>query len=137
MSMGGARLKNGLTERYNRFVEEYLSNDNDATKAAITAGFSKNSAKQAATRLLNHPGIQKVLEKRRKDLAIKTDITREYVLNGLKQIFDFTDNDKTKIAAAVEINRMCGFNEPEKHLHEHAGTISTVLYLPDNKRDKK
>jgi len=136
MSLGGARLKNGLSERENKFAEIYLADkSNNATKAAIEAGYSETSARQTATTLLNRSHIKKYLDKRRAQLAIKTDITREYMLGGFRKIFDDeSEGTRNRIAAGIEINRMCGFNEPEKHLHEHTGQISTVLLLPANGR---
>lgn len=136
MSMGGARLKNGLTEKENKFAEFYLQSD-DGTDAAIMAGYSANSARQRATELLNRPTIKKVLDKRRAEIAIKTDITREYVLNGLKSIFDCADKDRDRISAACEINKMCGFNAPvksETDLTSGGKALSAVFYCPQEER---
>lgn len=138
MSMGGMRLKNGLTDKQDVFVKQYLSNGFDGIKAAIKAGYSEHTAKAQSSQLLAREPIKKVIDLERKRLANKLDVTREYVLKGLCEIFDNkAENSKTRISAAAEINKMCGFNEPEKHLHEHSGQISTVLLLPDNKRGTK
>ena len=46
-----------LTEKQKRFVEEYLI-DLNATQAAIRAGYSPNTAEQAASRMLSFVKVQ-------------------------------------------------------------------------------
>lgn len=133
MSIGGARLKNGLTERQDVFVKTYLSNGFNAEQAAIAADYAPKNARQRGTELLNNDRVKKVLDSERKRIANKFDVTREYILKGLCGIFDGSDNDKTRIAAASEINRMCGFNEPERKEINIQG-VSTVLLIPSNGR---
>lgn len=132
MSIGGARLKNGLTEQLNKFVEFYLES-NDATASVIKAGYAPGAARQRGTELLNRPAVKKVLDMRRSQLARKTDITREYVLDGLKDIFECADKDRDKISAACEINKMCGFNAPvksETDIKSGGKELSAVVYFP-------
>lgn len=46
-----------LTKRQQRFINAYLSNGFNATQAAITAGYSRDTARQQACRLLKHEAI--------------------------------------------------------------------------------
>lgn len=47
-----------LTKRQQRFINAYLSNGFNATRAAITAGYSRDTARQQACRLLKHKAIR-------------------------------------------------------------------------------
>jgi phage terminase small subunit len=50
-----------LTAKMMRFVEAYLANDGNGTKAAITAGYGQKSAHVTASRLLKLPKVQDAL----------------------------------------------------------------------------
>ena len=56
-------MEKKLTERQKRFVDEYLIGLN-ATQAAIRAGYSENTAEQAAKRLLTFVKIQNYIQER-------------------------------------------------------------------------
>lgn len=71
-----------LTQKQQRFVEEYVS-DCDAQNAAIRAGFSPQSARQAGKRLLRQPEIQAALLRRQAEIRERTAISKERVLREL------------------------------------------------------
>lgn len=77
----------GLTPKQKCFVGEYLV-DLSATQAAIRAGYSEKTAEQQGYRLLRNVqvagAVQKAMEKR----AERTDITQDYVLNGIKTLVE-------------------------------------------------
>ena len=50
-------MKKKLTDKQKIFVAEYLI-DQNATQAAIRAGFSENGARQAGSRLLSNVDIR-------------------------------------------------------------------------------
>jgi phage terminase small subunit len=50
-----------LTAKMLRFVEAYLANDGNGTRAAITAGYGQKSAHVTASRLLKLPKVQDAL----------------------------------------------------------------------------
>jgi len=84
-----------------KFVDEYLI-DLNATQAAIRAGYSIKTARSSASRLLTKDNIIKLLQKRRKAIQKKTEITQEKVIAEYAKIAflnpaDFFDeNDKLK-----------------------------------------
>jgi len=89
----------GLTEKQERFCQEYLIDLNGA-KAAIRAGYSERSAKEEASRLLTNDNVSKRLCTLRKPLAEKVGITQEMVLNefakiGFSNIQDYFNGDLT------------------------------------------
>lgn len=68
-----------LTDKQRRFVDEYLI-DLNATQAAIRAGYSGKTAAVIAAENLTKPNVAAYLAQRRKEIADKTAITPEVVL---------------------------------------------------------
>jgi phage terminase small subunit len=82
-----------LTQKQQRFVEEYLI-DLNATQAAIRAGYSKNSASEQAYDLLRKPQIEAaVAEQRAKQserCRVKADdVIAELVKIGFANLADY------------------------------------------------
>jgi phage terminase small subunit len=69
----------GLTQKQERFVEEYLI-DLNATQAAIRAGYSAKRADAIGFENLRKPEIAKVIARRRAELSGALEITQERVL---------------------------------------------------------
>lgn len=78
-------VANVLTARQQRFVEEYLV-DNNATQAAIRAGYSEKTAKQIGSRILTNVDIAAEIQARRAVVSEKLEITQERVLQELAAI---------------------------------------------------
>lgn len=102
-----------LTDKQKLFVFEYLI-DQNATQAAIRAGYSKKTAGVIGNENLKKPYIQAFLEKYQNNRAEKSGVLFETVINELKKI-GFVDinpdnirpNDKIK---ALEcISKLLGF----------------------------
>lgn len=74
-----------LTAKHRRFVTEYLK-DQNATQAAIRAGYSKKTAEVQGCRLLRNVQIRAAVDKALQTAAERVGITNEYVLNGLKEV---------------------------------------------------
>lgn len=74
-----------LTPKQEKFVAEYAI-DNNATQAAIRAGYSKKGANRAASHLLSNIVIQKAIERRRAKLVRKIDVKAENVIQELARI---------------------------------------------------
>jgi phage terminase small subunit len=68
-----------LNERQRRFVEEYLKDPN-GTQAAIRAGYSSKTARQAGARLLAHVDIRVAIARSREERAERTKIDADFVL---------------------------------------------------------
>jgi phage terminase small subunit len=62
-------------ERRQRFVERYLVNGNNAKEAAICAGISPASAKQAGCAMLKEPSVREALAARAKAVAEAAEMT--------------------------------------------------------------
>jgi len=74
---------NNLTEKQQRFCQEYLI-DLNGTQAAIRAGYSKKTADMQASRMLTKDKINDYLGGLRADIANSNKITVEKVLAGLQ-----------------------------------------------------
>ena len=114
-------IKKQLTGKQMRFCEEYVI-DNNATKAAIRAGYSKKTAGSVGSENLKKPEIQKQILRLQKEIAEKAEITRDGLLSELKKIgfinIDFDavpEKDKLvlKLKAIDTIARMLGLEHPD------------------------
>lgn len=74
-----------LTDKQQRFVEEYMI-DLNAAQAAIRAGYSVNTAKEIGCENLTKPNIQEAIQKRKIELSEATDITAKRVLEEYAKI---------------------------------------------------
>ena len=91
----------GLTDKQQRFVDEYLV-DLNATQAAIRAEYSKKTAEQMGYQLLQKTSVQKAIQEARAKQQERTQITADAVLKEYAKIafFDprklFQDNGQPK-----------------------------------------
>jgi phage terminase small subunit len=76
-----------LTPKQALFVKEYLV-DLNGTQAAIRCGYSPNSAIVQASRLLTNDNIKNSIQAGMDKRAKKTEITADYVLNGIKDTIE-------------------------------------------------
>ncbi len=74
-----------LTAKQERFCLEYVV-DFNATQAAIRAGYSEHTATEIAYENLRKPHISSRLAALQTEDATKTQLTREFVLEGLMDI---------------------------------------------------
>ncbi|MEI6092955.1 MAG: terminase small subunit [bacterium] len=87
-----------LTPKQKRFIDNYLISLN-ATDAAIKAEYSEKTARAIGCELLTKPNIQSEIEKRIKKIEDKTEITVEYVLNGLNTLAKTAKNEGVRLRA--------------------------------------
>jgi phage terminase small subunit len=71
-----------LTTKQDRFVEEYVI-DFNASRAAISAGYSEKTARSIASELLTKPDIRSAIKQHLDKLSTETFINREMILTGL------------------------------------------------------
>lgn len=60
--------------------------DLNANQAAIRAGYSKKTAKQQGHRLLTKVDVQAEIQKNVQARSERTELTQDYVINGLREI---------------------------------------------------
>lgn len=76
-----------LTEKQQRFIEEYLV-DMNATQAAIRAGYSEKTARQAGAECLSKPVIVAEITKAFAKRSKRTEVTADYVLANLVEVVE-------------------------------------------------
>lgn len=113
-----------FTARQERFIVEYVASGN-ATRSAIAAGYSENSAHATGHDLLKKPEIVEEIARRKSAIESKVlkkfEVTREWIVQELAKlarsnmadftafdddgnpVLDFSDVDRDKMAAVREI----------------------------------
>lgn len=81
--------KAAVASRLSKFIEVYLSNNQNGTDAAISAGFSPRTAASQASRLLRNVKVQEKLNARRQELLDKFELNTDAVLRELARISYF------------------------------------------------
>ena len=89
-----------LTPKQRRFVNEYCVDEN-ATQAAIRAGYSENGAGQQAHLLLKNIEIQEAIAERMEEVAVAASITPEWVVAQWAKIATADPN------GLVQVRRTC------------------------------
>jgi phage terminase small subunit len=116
------------------FVTEYLKNGNNATQAAISAGYSEKTAYSQGSRLLKSVEVQQYLNKTEQNLNrdLRTMFTEDAVeaYKVLKEIMLKPDAlDKDRITAARDLLDRAGYKPIEKVVADV--TTEIVVGLPD------
>ena len=99
-----------MTPKQTRFVEEYLI-DLNATQAAIRAGYSKNGARQCASRLLADVDIAAGIAEKQHATTQRTEYSVEGVMAMLSETYASAraeDQHSTAHATAVSIGKHLG-----------------------------
>lgn len=69
--------KKGISDKQQRFADEYLSNGCNATQAAISAGYSKKYARQNAPKLLRNTTVREYIDKRNQEISSAKIVTQQ------------------------------------------------------------
>jgi len=93
------KKKKKLTPKQKIFIHSYLSNGFNATQAAISAGYSENTAVNIGNENLTKPNIKEYVDKEidrildeKKELTLK--VIEEFKTIGFSDIKDFVKFDK-------------------------------------------
>jgi phage terminase small subunit len=115
-----------LTAKQVRFVSEYLI-DLNATQAAIRAGYSEKTARQAGSENLSKPDIADAIAEAQGRIAEKAEWSAADRLAALKRISDKAEKDdpRVSVSAISEANKMQGSHAPSKL--EHSGPNGTPI----------
>jgi phage terminase small subunit len=81
--MNDEKPSQGLNPRQAQFVKEYLV-DLNATKAAIRAGYSEESARSIGSENLTKPDIQEAIAEAMAKRSQRVQITADYVLGTIR-----------------------------------------------------
>lgn len=85
-----------LTDKQQRFVDEYLV-DLNATQAAIRAGYSEKSASRIAAELLNKTQVRDAIKQAISDRNDRTQVNQDYVLKILCRQYEINAKTYPKV----------------------------------------
>lgn len=132
-----AGFKRSMDQRYEDFVEAFLSNGGDLTKSALAAGYSKGGAHKAGYRLSRNVQVLSMLDKRRTVVFDNLQITTERILKerarlaffDVRKLFDkdgrpiavhLLDDDTAAVVAGIDVEDL--FDGSGK-MKERIGTV--------------
>jgi len=102
-----------LTLKQDRFCTEYVRNEDNATKAALLAGYSEKTAYSIASENLKKPEIIKRIAEIRKEVEAPGDLLWEKCKKGLHDCLD-NGNHKDIIQAVDKVAKILGMYAPAK-----------------------
>lgn len=135
-------MADSLTDKQQRFVEEYLV-DLNATQAAKRAGYSQNTAQQMGWENLSKPLIADAIAKAKAERSKRTEVTQDKVLRELARIGfsdlrnvmneggslanpDSWDDDTAASIGSIElVTRTAGFDSDGNREVEYVSKIKT------------
>jgi phage terminase small subunit len=96
-----------LTIKQRRFVNLFAASDPDCrnnTEIAIKAGYSPDTAASIACENLKKPNILEAIEKREAEIRTAAEVSREYVIQALRQLVDvaFAAGDLAAMNSALD-----------------------------------
>lgn len=110
------KYADGLTLKQKRFVEEYIKNGGNGTRAAEAAGYSKKTCGEIAYENMKKPQIKNHFQKSLENIEERLGITAEWKAKMLKRcVMRCMPKEKNKsmrptgmINAISELNKMQG-----------------------------
>ena len=80
-------MKDNLTAKQRRFVDEYLV-DLNGTKSAIRAGYSERNADKIAFQLLGKTRVAEAIAAAQAERSARVSVSADYVVNNLVEIVE-------------------------------------------------
>ena len=100
-------MKKELTDRQSMFVNEYAL-DNNATQAAIRAGYSKATAAAQASRLLTNANVAETIAAAQAKQAERAEIDTAWVIARLVDEAQNSDKSSTRVRALELLGKHLG-----------------------------
>jgi len=121
--------KKVLSPRHHLFVDEYLVSRN-ATKAAIAAGCTPETAKARGPRMLAHPAVKEKIERETKAASRRAAVDAQWVIEQLMAVAGQEDVAQSTKVRALELLA--------KHLGmlEERVTVKTDGLTPEQRTER-
>ena len=113
----------GAEHRRKAFVRAYMANGNNATQAAIAAGYSVETAGTQGWRLLKDERVRALIDAENAAIEGRNAITADFVLGRLKAEAMGAESDAARVAALNLLAKHLGLFAPEQHNHQFSGTL--------------
>ena len=110
-----------LTDKQRSFIEHYCSNGFNATQAAISAGYSKNTASQTGSENLGKPEIQSAVQEFMSKATKKALVTTSDIVERLwaeANMFEEGGSQSGRIAALKTLTDFTGGFDANKQKHD-------------------
>ncbi len=135
-----------LTDKQRRFVEEYCSNGFNATKAAISAGYKPDNARQIGSDNLSKVDIQDYIQSFMGKATKKALLTTEDVVKGLLVEAQYSgegSSQSARVSAWKALSDYTGGFDVNKQKVDHSSSdgsmtpskIELVVATNDNEED--
>lgn len=117
-------MANKLTQKQQIFVAEYLK-DLNATRAALSAGYSKATADAQGSRLLKNVKVSSEIEQKQAKRLQKLELSADFVLEGIRETIEECRKPPIQAMAALKGYELLG-----KHMKlftdkvEHSGRVT-------------
>ena len=125
-----------MNDKQSRFVSEYIK-DQNASQAAIRAGYSKNGAGQSAHNLLKNTEIREAIDKRLKRIAEMNDTSVGAIIKKLNYVATYSSHPEhyhpqAVVAACREMSEVLNYKPKQKiELSGAPGLPIAVAVGPD------
>lgn len=127
----GKSAYEGLTWKQRAFVNAYLANGFNATRAAIKAGYSQDSARAIGSENLTKPDIKAAVSERMDEAAMSAN-------EALMRIAEIARSDIGDIFSTVEVDisgrRVASSDEDEDESGELPSTVTREVTMIDIKK---
>lgn len=128
-----------MNSKQQAFVEAYCCNGFNATKAAITAGYSEKTAKEQGHRLLTNVHIKEAVDAFKSKGSEKALVTIEHIVTRLLLESEREGEGATHSARVAALNKLTdytgGFDANTQKV-KHSGNV-TYSELSDEDLDAK
>lgn len=134
-------MSKNLTQKQENFCQEYVicGNASEAYRKAYNSVGKLETTSKRAYELLQNPVIKDRINELKSNVSKNMQIEREEIINNLKQVVDKYLLDgrlTTNALKAIEIlNKMLGWNEPDKHQVEHKGVVINIIKPKNNNNE--
>lgn len=128
-----------LTEMQFKMCEEYIANGGNKTDAMRKAGYSERSCKCNAGKVFDADNVRDYLKWRKFEITTKMrdKLDKQYPYKQIQSTYDYKTNllygiaennedDRIKISAVVELNKMEGHYAPEKSVNVNLGVDANI-----------
>ncbi|HWY35522.1 MAG TPA: terminase small subunit [Nitrosopumilaceae archaeon] len=98
-----------ITDKQKAFVDEYLINGLNATKAyfSVYKGVKYSTAHSEAAVCLARPGVQAYFKSQQLEISKKGEISREYIVGHLKKLIADCTNDGDRLSLVKSLDMLC------------------------------
>jgi phage terminase small subunit len=123
-----------MTDKQTLFIEYYLTHFN-ATRAAIEAGYSPESAKVIASENLTKPDIKEVVDTRIKEIICQSDDKRAKLIHFWDSIIN--DEDESTSARLKAADSLGKYLAMFVERIEHTGDFKPVEFVIHSKVERE